>query len=149
MNTLTISKEFRWEMGHRLPFHSGHCRNLHGHSYRLRVAIEGTPDANGMVMDFYDLAAVVEPIVAMLDHAFLCDSGDQIMERFFRDHPDFKVVYVPFTTTVENICHWIAEHLAQQLRRYQHVRRLHVRLYETATAYAECTVTLSPPSNAA
>ncbi|GIV53821.1 MAG: 6-carboxytetrahydropterin synthase QueD [Candidatus Kapaibacterium sp.] len=149
MSTLTIAKEFRWEMGHRLPFHAGHCSNIHGHSYRMRVAIVGTPDANGMVMDFYDLAAAVEPIVAMLDHAFLCDSGDEVMQRFFRDHPDFKVVHVPFTTTVENICRWIADHLAQQLRRYENLERLQVRLYETATAYAECELSLSLPSTKA
>ncbi|MCX7930103.1 MAG: 6-carboxytetrahydropterin synthase [Chlorobi bacterium] len=140
MNTVAIAKEFRWEMGHRLPFHSGHCRNLHGHSYRMRVEIEGIPDANGMVMDFYDLARIVEPIVAMLDHGFVCDSGDEVMQRFFRDNPEFKVVVVPFTTTVENLCRWIAEHLAGQLARYSTVQLLRVRLYETSTAYAECTV---------
>ena len=26
----TISKQFRWEMGHRLPFHEGLCKNIHG-----------------------------------------------------------------------------------------------------------------------
>jgi 6-pyruvoyltetrahydropterin/6-carboxytetrahydropterin synthase len=146
MTTLTIAKEFRWEMGHRLPFHSGHCRNLHGHSYRMRVAISGRPDDHGMVMDFYDLGAIVDPIVAMLDHAFICDSGDEVMQRFFRDYPDFKVVHVPFTTTVENICNWIADHLAAQLKRYPNLEQLEVRLYETATAFAECQRSLSPPS---
>ncbi|MCS6999677.1 MAG: 6-carboxytetrahydropterin synthase QueD [Bacteroidota bacterium] len=150
MNTVQIAKEFRWEMGHRLPFHEGHCQNIHGHSYRLRVAVEGTPDPNGMVMDFYDLSAVVEPIVDMLDHAFICDSSDEIMQRFFRDYPAFKVVYVPFTTTVENLCRWIADHLAERLRQTPTIHRLTVRLYETATAYAECTYHFAQtPSGAA
>ncbi|MFI5263969.1 MAG: 6-carboxytetrahydropterin synthase, partial [Candidatus Kapaibacterium sp.] len=26
-----ISKSFRWEMAHRLPFHEGGCRHIHGH----------------------------------------------------------------------------------------------------------------------
>lgn len=147
MSTVRIAKEFRWEMGHRLPFHRGQCRNLHGHSYRMRVSIEGVLDANGMVMDFYDLFALVEPIVAMLDHAFICDSGDEMMQRFFRDNPDLKVVHVPFTTTVENLCRWIGDQLAAQLRRYPTITRLQIRLYETATAYAECEFTLQPPMN--
>lgn len=143
MKSVRIAKEFRWEMGHRLPFHPGQCKNIHGHSYRLRIALDGSPDVDGMVMDFYDLAALVEPIVGMLDHAFLCSSDDETMQRFFRDHPEFKVVTVPFPTTVENICCWIAEHLGQQLRRYTNITRLHVRLHETATAFAECEVLLS------
>lgn len=149
MSTIRIAKEFRWEMGHRLPFHSGQCRNIHGHSYRLRVTIEGTPDANGMVMDFYELSALVEPIIAMLDHAFICDSGDETMQRFFRDNPDFKVVHVPFTTTVENLCTWIAAHIAERLRARGGIERLHVRLYETATAFADYSIVLTPPAQPA
>lgn len=143
MNTVRIAKEFRWEMGHRLPLHSGQCSNIHGHSYRLRITLDGIPDASGMVMDFYELATLAQPIVDMLDHVFLCSSDDETMQRFFRDHPEFKVVTVPFPTTVENICRWIAEHLAHQLRRYPNITQLRVRLHETATAFAECEVPLS------
>lgn len=143
MNALRIAKEFHWEMGHRLPLHLGQCSNIHGHSYRLRVALDGIPDERGMVMDFYDVATMVEPIVAMLDHAFLCSDDDDTMLRLFRDHPEFKVVIVPFQTTVENICRWIAEQLAHQLRGKPNIFRLHVRLHETTTAFAECTITLA------
>jgi len=50
---MKIAKEFRWEMGHRLPEHTGLCRNIHGHSYRMVVEITGDVLANGMIIDFY------------------------------------------------------------------------------------------------
>ncbi len=52
---MNISKEFNWDMSHRLPFHHGHCKNIHGHTYKLRVEIEGIMDKNGLVMDYYVL----------------------------------------------------------------------------------------------
>ena len=38
---MKIAKEFRWEMGHRLPEHFGLCKNIHGHSYKMIVEFEG------------------------------------------------------------------------------------------------------------
>ena len=40
---MKIAKEFRWEMGHRLPEHFGLCKNIHGHSYKMVVEFEGEP----------------------------------------------------------------------------------------------------------
>ena len=60
---MKISKEFRWEMGHRLPFHDGLCRNIHGHSYYMVIEIEGELNENGMIIDFYDLGKAVKPII--------------------------------------------------------------------------------------
>ena len=52
---MRISKEFRWEMGHRLQLHKGLCKNLHGHSYKMEVELTGDVLENGMVLDYYDL----------------------------------------------------------------------------------------------
>jgi 6-pyruvoyltetrahydropterin/6-carboxytetrahydropterin synthase len=91
--TTKIAKEFHWEMAHRLPFHTGGCQNLHGHSYKLWVQLEGEPNDKGMVVDYFDLKAVVEPLVKQLDHSFLCDRSDDVMVQFFRENP-LKVNYV-------------------------------------------------------
>jgi 6-pyruvoyltetrahydropterin/6-carboxytetrahydropterin synthase len=69
-----VTKSFRFEAAHQLPWHPGKCRNLHGHSYRLDVTVEGPLDANGVVVDFDDLTARVDAeIVAHYDHSFLND----------------------------------------------------------------------------
>ena len=69
-----IFREFTFEAAHRLPnVPEGHkCARLHGHSYRFAVHVRGPIDPEfGWVMDFGDIKAVVQPIVAELDHYYL------------------------------------------------------------------------------
>jgi 6-pyruvoyltetrahydropterin/6-carboxytetrahydropterin synthase len=69
---MQISKYWRFEAAHILPRHPGRCARLHGHSFRLRVEIEGPvqPDSQ-FVMDYAELSKIVEPIVERFDHRFL------------------------------------------------------------------------------
>ena len=95
MAKTTLSKTFRFEAAHHLPNHDGKCRELHGHSYRLVVYIEGKVNqrvgepTEGMVMDFATISAAwkkhLEP---MLDHK---DLNQQFL----------------FVTTAENIAAWV------------------------------------------
>ena len=39
--TCRFGKQFRFEAAHVLPHHPGKCARMHGHSYRLEVAIRG------------------------------------------------------------------------------------------------------------
>jgi 6-pyruvoyltetrahydropterin/6-carboxytetrahydropterin synthase len=69
-----IFKEFDFEAAHRLPnVPPGHkCARLHGHSFRVAVHIAGDVDPKlGWVMDFADIKAAFEPILATLDHYYL------------------------------------------------------------------------------
>ena len=100
---MKISKEFRWEMGHRLPSHEGLCKNIHGHSYKMVVEITGEVNENSMIIDFYDLSIAVKPIIEELDHAFLCWENDSIVKEFLEKNK-MKRVIVPYHSTVENIC---------------------------------------------
>ena len=53
---MIVRRRFDFEAAHRLPRHPGKCRELHGHSYRLVVAVERPVDPDsGMVIDFGDL----------------------------------------------------------------------------------------------
>src|ERR1700680_2634712 len=62
-----IRKRFRFEAAHVLPHHPGKCSRPHGHSFRSAVAVEGplhaTGPAQGMVIDFDEIAAIVKPAV--------------------------------------------------------------------------------------
>ncbi len=51
----------------------GHkCKRLHGHSFRVRVYVEGEPDPElGWIVDFADIAEACEPIRRRLDHYYL------------------------------------------------------------------------------
>lgn len=131
-----IAREFHWEMGHRLPFHEGGCRNIHGHSYRMQVVLEGRLDAQGMVMDYFDMKALVQPLVDRVDHSFLCDDQDSTMLSFFAENP-LKHVVVPFLTTAENLVGWFLSEIARLLASYENIVTISVRIHETERSYAE------------
>lgn len=72
-----VTRSFTFEAAHRLPWHPGRCRDLHGHSYRLEVTVEGPVGETGMVLDFDDLKAVVQrEVVGRYDHTYLNDLLD-------------------------------------------------------------------------
>lgn len=136
MSCVRISKEFRWEMGHRLPFHDGGCRNLHGHSYRLHVVVDGNLDVNGMVLDYFDVKSIVQPIINELDHSFVVDENDTALLEFFRLNP-LKHVVVPFTTTAEHLALWLHSRIGRLLKEVVPGCRLTIRVQETESTYAE------------
>ncbi len=71
---MIVGKEFVFHAAHNLAGYDGKCENLHGHSYRLRVEVEGPVGADGMVMDFADIGRVVEEkVISVLDHSYLND----------------------------------------------------------------------------
>ena len=94
---MIVRKEYRFEAAHFIHNHPGRCRNLHGHSYRLFVSVEGPVDAEtGMVLDFEGLSRIVrERVLQKLDHHFLND-------------------LIPLPTS-ENISAWIWEQLKPEL----------------------------------
>ena len=97
---MQIRKSFTFEAAHVLPHHPGKCARLHGHSYRLEVALEGplqpTGPAAGMVEDFEALSRVVEEtVIEALDHRSLND---------LMDNP-----------TAENIVVWVWRRLGSKL----------------------------------
>ncbi len=133
---LKISKEFHWQMSHRLPFHKGLCSNIHGHSYKLRVTLIGELDPNGMVIDFYDLVAIVQPLIDQLEHSVVVDKNDTKFISFLKEN-NFRYVELPTTTTSENLSFWIANQIAEKIKAFPNIEKLIVRFYETADSFAE------------
>ena len=135
-NIIKIAKEFHWEMAHRLPYHRAGCQNIHGHSYRMFVEIEGIPGDNGMLMDYGDMKALVKPLVDELDHAFLCSNSDEVMKPFL-ESSKLKAVYVDFFTTAENLSFYFIKKIKEKLVPYKNITALKVRIQETTSSYAE------------
>jgi 6-pyruvoyltetrahydropterin/6-carboxytetrahydropterin synthase len=138
---MKISKEFRWEMGHRLPFHDGLCRNIHGHSYYMLIEIEGELNENGMIIDFYDLGKAVKPIIDEFDHAFLCWEGDNDIKKFLEKN-NMKRVIVDYHSTVENICNDFVSRIHSKLSKIKgnKFKSLTVKISETPNSVAEKTI---------
>lgn len=62
-----------FDSAHSLPGYQGKCANLHGHTYKVEVVIEGPKGEDGFVMDFYQLKEILSSILKDIDHSNLND----------------------------------------------------------------------------
>ncbi len=131
---MKIAKSFYWEMGHRLPFHQGKCINLHGHSYRADIGLTGEPDANGILMDYYDLKILVAPLIERMDHAFIVFSGDKELISLL-EKMNSKMFLFDYQSTAENLCLLFVDEIKSNLP--SNIETLTVRVRETSDTYAE------------
>ena len=60
----------RFSACHFIPNHEK-CSRLHGHSYIVRLRVEGDPDENGMIMDFVILKNFLRSMIDKFDHRTL------------------------------------------------------------------------------
>ena len=137
-----LTKIFHFEAAHALNGYDGKCRNIHGHSYELRVTVKGMPitepgnPKNGMVIDFHDLKDIVnQEVMDKLDHSFII--GNNMPKDFVeitKKHFD-KVVELPYQPTTENMLADFAEKIKARLP--QHVKLYSVTLQETRDSIAE------------
>ena len=73
---MEIYKDITFEAAHLLPnLPDNHkCSRLHGHSFLIRITIDGPVDKQtGWVQDFADIKKVFKPIYDQLDHNYLND----------------------------------------------------------------------------
>jgi len=111
---MQVFKEFQIEAAHLLPnLPDGHkCRRLHGHSFQIRITVEGEPDpVAGWVMDFAEISRHFQPVFEALDHQYL------------NDIPGLE------NPTSENLACWIWDHLQSDLESL-----VSVQVRETCTA---------------
>lgn len=108
---MKICRSYTFEAAHFLPcVPDGHkCKRMHGHNYRIEIAVDGLLDSRGFVVDFAELDDMVMPLIAALDHRMLND-----------------VIENP---TAEFIALWFLDHLP--------MNRTTVRVYENDRSYAE------------
>jgi len=139
---IRITKEFKFEMAHALKDYDGACRNIHGHSYEMKVTISGTPvdDKNnpklGMVMDFGDLKKIVrETIVEVFDHALvLQDNYPNNLKAELKNNFN-KIIFLDYQPTSELMVADFAERIKAKLP--DSVSLKYLLLRETVTSYAE------------
>lgn len=74
------------------------CARLHGHSFRVEIAVAGECDPKlGWLMDYAEVSAAFQPILKQLDHYYL------------NDIPGLE------NATSENVARWIWERLKPSL----------------------------------
>jgi 6-pyruvoyltetrahydropterin/6-carboxytetrahydropterin synthase len=138
---MKIAKEFRWEMGHRLPDHFGLCKNIHGHSYKMIIEFEGELNKDQMVIDYYDVEKIINPVIEKLDHSYMVNKDDKVLLEFLEKINSKKVV-VDFHATAENICLYLLNEV-KKCSLPENLSYVKVRVYETQFDYAEETLRLN------
>jgi 6-pyruvoyltetrahydropterin/6-carboxytetrahydropterin synthase len=130
-------------MAHALWNYNGKCKNIHGHSYKLYVTIQGTPKQekdhpqDGMIMDFGDLKELTKKhIVDVFDHALILNENIPNKDEFLEAHSFCdNVLFVPFQPTSENIIQHFANVFLSVLP--PHVILQKLVLHETASSFVQ------------
>jgi 6-pyruvoyltetrahydropterin/6-carboxytetrahydropterin synthase len=68
---MEIYREFTFDAAHYLPkLPAGHkCREMHGHTYRVKIYISGRPDpAVGWIIDFKEMKTKISTVLDEIDH---------------------------------------------------------------------------------
>jgi 6-pyruvoyltetrahydropterin/6-carboxytetrahydropterin synthase len=129
-------------MAHALWGYDGLCKNIHGHSYILKVTVSGQPSSNptdaklGMVIDFGDLKRIVNRyIVDVFDHCLVLSKEAPVST--FENIPEMfdRKMWFDFQPTAENLVVYFSDLLKDKLP--SSVVLQSIRLYETANSYAE------------
>jgi len=109
---MLISKTFKFDAAHKLPNYNGKCANLHGHTWKLIVTLEGEiQDSSGMIIDFKEIKQKVsEKVLDKLDHSYLNDTIEN--------------------PTCENLLIWIKEQLSE-------LNPKSLKLYESESSFCE------------
>lgn len=71
---VTLRKSFQFEAAHLLPkLPADHkCRRLHGHSFKVELAVSGPCDPTlGWLIDYAEISAAFRPLWEQLDHRYL------------------------------------------------------------------------------
>ncbi|MBP5547531.1 MAG: 6-carboxytetrahydropterin synthase [Bacteroidales bacterium] len=137
---LRLTKQFDFQMAHTLSAYPGKCRNIHGHNYKLFVAVENEEACDtctqinynsGMLMDFTALKSLVEnEIIEVFDHAFVVPQDSP-----YANIENTKKIVLPFQPTCENLLLYFATLLNDKLP--EGVRLYSLKIHETETSFAE------------
>jgi 6-pyruvoyltetrahydropterin/6-carboxytetrahydropterin synthase len=113
-----VCKSFEFDAAHHLPrMPDGHkCKRQHGHTYHGEVEFHGVPDADGILVEYGRIQAILDEY----------------------DHQDLNVLLDVETTTTE----YIAAHIFKRMKEAFDSNTVHVvrvRLNESSTTWAEVT----------
>ena len=114
---------------HFLAFYEGKCKSVHGHSSRVSVAVCGTPDEKGMLIDFVVLKkALKDTLNEWVDHKLIVSSKyakvkfESVEIRYtteagnhFMILPKSEVTIIEGEPLAETLSNLVAEKVRQKL----------------------------------
>ena len=114
----SLKTESAFDSAHFLTDYDGKCENLHGHRWRVvaYIEVEELQDSGtmkDMVVDFTVFKRDVRALALELDHTFIVEEGSLAPETVAAlEGESFRLYFVPFRTTSENLAKYFFERLA-------------------------------------
>jgi 6-pyruvoyltetrahydropterin/6-carboxytetrahydropterin synthase len=139
-----VSKDYLvFASAHFITFRGHQCETLHGHNYRVGVAVEGSVDAEAFfVVDFSVLKQITRRFVDEVDHKVLLpvhnpklayhEEGDRLRVDYFGEptyvFPRRDCALLPIqNTTAEMLAQYLGTRVRDELNRSGHT---HLTLLE-------------------
>lgn len=118
MFTLTVKMEFAG--AHNLRGYEGSCERLHGHNWKVEVAVEGKElDGIGILVDFKEIKSKLREHLAVYEHRYLNEiapfdsvnpSAENLARQLYKDlaalldRPGARVARVTIWETEQSGC---------------------------------------------
>ena len=147
---INITKEYEFDMAHRLENFNGQCNNIHGHRYKLLVTFARNDEQlcvdvghnEGMVIDFKIVKELVKKnIVDLMDHSFAYNNTDKVtteIAMFLKEKINQKLFALPFRLTAEAMSEWIYKKVNKDIEdKDLPIKCTKIVLFETPTCYAK------------
>jgi 6-pyruvoyltetrahydropterin/6-carboxytetrahydropterin synthase len=139
---LRVTKIFDFETAHALWGYDGKCKNIHGHSYKLTVSINGpvidddNAVKNGMIIDFSDLKKIVNKVVVQdFDHCLLVNGRTPHAKYTEVENGFSKIMLCDYQPTCENMLIDMVKRLIQVMP--EPITLKYAKLQETDNSFAE------------
>jgi len=157
-----VSKDYLvFASAHFITFKGHQCESLHGHNYRVGVAVEGAVDSECLfVLDFSVLKQITRQLVDTIDHKVLLptlnpkltfrEEGDRVSVDYFGQptyvfpRRDCALIPIP-NSTAEMLAQYLGTLVRQELstRGYTHLTSLDLEVeenYGQSATYHEALV---------
>lgn len=146
---VVVGRTIEFDMAHRLPFHLGKCRSLHGHRYQVEVSLRGNiisesscaPDDSGrigMVVDYGDVRSILTAVVfERFDHSVTLHEGDPLVP-LIQSVSGQKLNVVPFMPTAEELACFFYSELSREFLRLGPLICERVTVRESPETFASC-----------
>jgi 6-pyruvoyltetrahydropterin/6-carboxytetrahydropterin synthase len=145
-----VSKDYLvFASAHFITFRGHQCETLHGHNYRVAIAVEGSVDAECLfVLDFSVLKQITRALVDEIDHKVLLptlnpklafrEEGNRIAVDYFGEptyvFPRVDCAMLPIqNTTAEMLAQYLGIRVRDELTRsgYRHLTLLEFEVEES------------------
>lgn len=124
--SIKIDKDYlKFSAAHFLIFPDGTAERLHGHNYKVFVAIRSALDAHGLVLNFKQIKPLIKSVLDELDERWLVPGRHPVLrveqrpglvevryrDRYYAAPPEDVLVLPIGNTSAENL----AAHVGRQL----------------------------------